>query len=119
MSRSSSSQQMTAEHPNDVAVGHDLVSDGDLEIGPLDVSRSDSVLISVLSTDGNAVSVSVKHHDVDQNVFQNESATDISLSSTTEGWARLTRKGPLVTVTITDESGGASNSVNAFVDTEP
>lgn len=117
MARSSSSKRTTAEHPNRTKVEHDL-SNGDLEIGPLAVARSDALIIAVQSKDNASFSVSVEWLDADGNLFQSESKSDISLSSTAEGWARLTRKGPLAKVTVTDESGGA-NSINAFVDTEP
>lgn len=116
-SRSSSPRRTSTEHPEHTETDHDL-NDGDLEIGPLDVSRSDSLLIALQSQDNANFSVSVEWRDSNGKVYQQESATDISLSSVSEGWARLTRKGPQAKVIITDESGG-ENVVNAFVDTEP
>jgi len=117
MGRSSSSKRTTAEHPNRTVVGQDL-SNGDLEIGPLDVARSDALLIAVHSKDNASFSVSVEWRDGDGTVYQNEPKGETGISSSTDDWARLTRKGPQAVVTITDESGG-QNVVNAFVDTEP
>jgi hypothetical protein len=117
MGRSSSSKRTTAEHPNRTEVEHDL-ADGDLEIGPLGVARSDALLIAVHSKDDAAFSVSVKWRDGNGNVYQTEPKGETGVSSSTDDWARLTRKGPQAVVTITNESGG-ENVVNAFVDTEP
>lgn len=117
-SRSSSPQRTSAQHPARAVAQKDL-TDGDLTIGPLDVARSDSLVIAVRSESAETLSVSAEWQDADGNVYQQESASDLSLSSVKEGWARLTRKGPTVTVTVTDESGATENLVNVFVDTEP
>lgn len=103
------------QYPNEQIVGHDLAS-GDLVIGPLAVNRTESVMLVVNSTSGNTWSASVDWETPEGDVLQEESASDLNLSSATEDWARLIRKGPQVEITITDESGAANNSVNAYVD---
>jgi len=118
MSRSSSPRLTSAEHPAETIVERDL-TEGPLEIGPLEVQRTDAILISATSVDGATFSVSVTHQDADGNTYQSESSTDLDLDAVAEGWSRLTRKAPEVLITITDESGAAQNKINVFVDTEP
>lgn len=105
------------EYPDNQTVGHDLDADGDLTIGPVSVARSEAVVIAITSTDGANFSASVEWTDGSGNTFQSEAATDIGIDATSEEWVRLVRKGPQVTVTVTDTSGG-TNNVNAHVDTE-
>lgn len=106
------------DYPNSQTTGHDLIASGDLVIGPVSVARSEALVISANSTDGNSFSVSVDWEDGAGNVFQTESAADIGLDSAVEDWARLVRKGPQVEVTVTDTSAAASNNINIHVDTE-
>jgi hypothetical protein len=115
--RSSSSERTTAQHPNQRVTEHDLV-DSDLEVGPLEVSRSDAILLAFQSQDGKSVSVTVKHHDTEGNTYQTEEPADLSLNGVVEDWARLVRKGPRVTITVSDTSGAAQNRVNLYIDTE-
>jgi hypothetical protein len=98
--------------------GHDLVGAGDLTIGPGAVERGTAVTIAATSTDNNTFSVSVSWGDGSGNTFQSESAADIGLDTITEDYARLVRKGPRVSITVTDESGAAQNTVNIHADTE-
>jgi len=100
------------------ATGHDLISSGDLTIGPGAVERGTAVTIAATSTDNNTFSVSVSWEDGSGNVFQSESASDIGLDTITEDYARLVRKAPQVSITVTDESGAAQNNVNIHADTE-
>jgi len=98
-------------------VGHDLIASGDITIvGP--VERGTAVTIAVTSTDNNPFSVSVEWEDDSANVFQTESAADIGLDTITEDYARLVRKSPWVSITVTDESGAAENKINLHADTE-
>jgi len=99
-------------------IGHDLVGSGDLAIGPGAVERGTAVIIAATSTDNNAFSVSVSWEDDSGNVFQTEDATDIGLDTITEDYARLVRKAPQVSITVTDESGAAQNNINVHADTE-
>ena len=103
--------------PNIQTVGHDLDADGDLVVGPTNIERSSSILISANSTDNSAWSASVGWEDSNGNLYQTESKTDIQMDSVTQDWSRLVRKSPRVVVTFTDESGG-KNNINAYVDTE-
>lgn len=102
-------------------VTHDLDptnGDGDLVITE-SVKKLQSVIIAATSTDGNAWSASVRWVDgpTGANAYQSESNTDIGLSSVTEDWARLVRKGPYVEVTFTSEvADGTQNQINAYVD---
>jgi len=98
--------------------GHDLVGSGDLTVGPGAVDRGAAVTIAATSTDNNTFSVSVDWQDSSGNVFQTESAADIGLDTITEDYARLVRKAPQVSITVTDESGATQNTVNVHADTE-
>jgi len=93
----------------------DLTS-GDLTVGPVSVARAEAVLISATSADGNSWSASVTWKDSTGNTLQSESSTDVGLDTVTEDWAQLVRKGAQVSVTFTDESGAASNNLNAYID---
>lgn len=109
-----------SHHPQRAVTGHDLDpnADGDLVLSGLSVAATQAVVISVNSVDDNALSVSVDWVDGSGNVFTTESASDIDLSGVITDDARLYRKGPNATVTITsDKSAGTQNRVNAFVDT--
>jgi hypothetical protein len=106
-------------HPQRSATGHDLDpnADGDLVLDGLSVAAAQAVVIAVNSVDNNSLSVNVEWVDGSGNVFTTESAADIGLSGVTTDDARLYRKGPNVTATVTsDESAGTQNRVNAFVD---
>lgn len=103
------------EYP-ETAAQQDLIGTGDLTIGPVAVSKSQSILIAGNSTDGNTWSASVAWQDDSGNVVQNESASDVNLSSVTDDFARLIRKGSQVQVTFTDESSGSANNINVYVD---
>lgn len=105
------------EYPEASTVGHDLIGAGDLTVGPLSVARSEAVVLSVNSTDANSWSVTASWQDSTGNVFQSESATDLGLDSSVDDWARLVRKGPQVSFTITDTSAATSNNVNVYADT--
>jgi hypothetical protein len=109
--------QDAPEHPESETTGHDLIGTGDLTLGPLSVARASKLVITATSTDGNAWSASLDWVDSNGNTFLSESATDVGLSSVTDGSATLDRKGPNVTITFTDESGGSSNNVNVYADT--
>jgi hypothetical protein len=76
------------------------------------------VTIAANSTDENTFSVSVEWVDSAGNVYQQESPTDIELSSITQDFARLVRKAPQVQVTVTDDSGATQNNINIHVDTQ-
>lgn len=108
-----------AHYPDRQVSGHDLDpnADGDLTIGPVDVRNTQAVLIAANSTDDTNWSASVEWVDDDGNTIQTESATDIALSGVDNDNARLTRKGPRVSVTFTsDAAGGTANTLNAYVD---
>jgi len=105
------------DQPDNVTTGHDLIGTGDLTLGPVAVNGAAAVIISAKSTDSNAFSVSVSWQDDSGNEFQTEDKTEVGLSSVTDDWARLVRKGKQIEVTVTDESGGASNNVNVYLDT--
>lgn len=107
----------TPRFPQQSETGHDLVADDDLTIGPLDVRRAVAVIIAAHSTDDNEWSAAVEWTDGDGTVFRTQSASDVDLSSVVDDSSRLFRKGEAVVVTFTDESGGDSNEINAFVDT--
>jgi hypothetical protein len=109
--------QDSPDHPQSETTGHDLIGTGDLTLGPLSVARASKLVITATSTDGNAWSASLDWVDSNGNTFLSESATDVGLSSVTDGSATLDRKGPNVTITFTDESGGSSNNVNVYADT--
>lgn len=106
------------EHPNTQVSGEDIIANGDLVVGPVSVAKSEGVTIAANSTDGNTFSVSVEWTDGSGNIYQEESATDIQLSSVAQDFARLVRKGPQVTVTVTDESGATQNNINIHVDSQ-
>jgi hypothetical protein len=107
------------DYPNNQTNGHDLIGSGDLTIGPVSVARAEALVISANSTDSNSWSASVDWVNSDGSVvYQTETKSDINLSSVTEDWSRLIRKGPHAQVTFTDESGAAQNNINAHVDTE-
>lgn len=108
------------QHPVEQVVGHDLDpnADGDLVLDGLNVAQTQALVVAVQTQDGQTASVSVDWADGNGAVFQSESATDIGLSAVTDDWARLIRKGPTATVTITsDANAGVQNRVNAFADT--
>lgn len=103
------------EYPN-AANQQDLIATGDLTV-TVQVKRAQSLVITGNSTDSNTWSASVEWKDDSGNVVQTESATDIALSSVTDDWARLVRKGTQAVVTFTDTSGAGNNNVNTFLDT--
>lgn len=108
-----------SQHPQEAVTGHDLDpnADGDLVLSGLRCAVSQAVVIAANSQDSQAFSVSVDWEDGTGNVFTSESATDIGLSGVTDDYARLFRKGPTVTVTVTSDAGaGTQNRINAFVD---
>lgn len=114
-----------AQYPDDDpggdarTTGHDLDptnGDGDRVVS-VEVGRTQALIVSATSTDGNTWSASVKWVDGDGNEFVSQSKTDIDLDSVTNDWARLTRKGPKAEVTFTsEETDGTQNQLNAFVD---
>lgn len=108
-----------SQHPSSQTTGWDLDpnADGDLVLSGLNIAQSQALLVSVTSQDGQATSVSVEWTD-GTNTFLTEGATDIGLSGVTNDWARLVRKGPQATVTVTSDAGaGTQNRVNVFADT--
>lgn len=91
---------------------HDLVNDGDL-VFTIPMYKLERAYIAAHSDDNNNFSISAKFEDLNQNhVYQDESATDLGISSVTEGDAELLPKGEQVEITVTDNSGGANNRVN-------
>jgi len=94
----------------------DLIASGDLVVGPVSVEKSQAILISANSTDSNTWSASLSWEDGSGNVILQESAGDIELSSVTQDWARVVRKGPEVEVTFTDTSAAGANNINTYVD---
>ena len=102
-------------YPSHEVVGYDLTT-GDLTIGPLDVSRQQAVLLNGYSQDGNTWSMSIEWTDGAGSTYRTQSASDLGLSATVQDSARVVRKGSYVVVTVTDESGATTNSVNVFVD---
>jgi len=101
----------------DESQSKDLIGSGDLTIGPVDVSRTEAIIISAKSEEGAAWSASVQWGDGNSNTVQEEQSTDITLDSVQDDYARLIRKGKTVTVTFTDSSGGSANNINAYLDT--
>lgn len=113
--------QPVYDFPEDETAGHDLDptnGSGDLVVGPVAVHHHQSIIIAANSTDNNNWSASVDWVDeADNDTYQSESKSDIELSSVSEDWARLVRKGPYVKVTFTsEESNGTQNRIDAFVD---
>ena len=109
-----------SQHPVDRTAGHDLDpdADGDLVLDGLRVAQTQALVVAIQTQDGESASVTVDWEDANGNVYQSESASDIGLSAVTDDWARLVRKGPAATVTVTsDASAGTQNRVNAFADT--
>jgi len=109
---------LATDYLDSQTTGYDLVASGDLTIGPGAVERGTAVTIAATSTDSNTFSVSVSWEDGSGNVFQTEAAADIGLDTITEDYARLVRKAPQVSITVTDESGAAQNIINLHADTE-
>jgi len=99
----------------DAAAEQDLIGTGDLAV-TANVKRSEAVLVSANSDDNNNWSASVTWEDENGNVVQNESSTDIGLENVDDSFAEITRKGPVVVITFTDESGGSQNNINTYVD---
>jgi hypothetical protein len=109
---------LATDYPDIQVSGEDIIANGDLVIGPAPVARSSGVTIAANSTDGNPFSVSVDWLDGSGNIYQEESATNIEFSSTTQDYSRLVRKAPQVQVTVTDDSGATQNNINIHVDTQ-
>lgn len=96
---------------------HDLIpgNDGDL-VFTIPVYKLEKLIIAAHSDDSNNFSISLVWEDLNQNhTFLTESASDIGISATAEGYAELVPKGEQVTVTVTDTSGAANNRVNVRV----
>lgn len=109
-----------SQHPVASVAGHDLDpnADGDLVLDGLRVAQTQALVVAIQTQDAETASASVEWEDANDNVFQSEAATDIGLSAVTDDWARLIRKGPNATVTVTsDAAAGVQNRVNAFADT--
>lgn len=107
-----------AHYPNQLETGHNLDpnAQGDLTLEGT-VENTQAVLIAANSVDDQNWSASVEWVDEDGNTIQTESATDIALSGVDNDFARLTRKGPRVSVTFTsDAAAGTANNLNAYLD---
>lgn len=108
----------TAQFPNRKVVGHDLDpnADGDLTVTGA-CAATEAVILAATSTDNNTWSASLDFVDGEGNVFQSLTASDLSLSSVTEGSTTITRNAPKVNVTLTsEETAGTQNRVNVYVD---
>jgi len=94
----------------------DLIGTGDLVMGPVNLSKTEALLISANSTDDANWSATVVWQDSSGNVLQTEQPADITLENVQDDYARLIRKGASAEVTFTDTSGGTANNINAYVD---
>lgn len=106
------------DYPNNQTVEHDLDpgASGDLTIGPTSVLRSQSVVVSGNSVDGQNWTANVDWEDGSGNVFASQSGADIGLSGVSNTATRLFRKGPQVSVTYSsDATSGTQNRINAYV----
>jgi len=101
------------QYPDNSVIGADLTT-SDTVIGPVDVSKSQAVMVAVNDTTGGTLNVTVDWEDSNGNVFQTETASDLELSATTQDWARVVRKGSYVRVTLSN--GNSATSTNAYVD---
>ena len=100
--------------PSQTVVEADL-SAGDLTIGPLAAPQAQALLIALNPTGGGSYSVTVDWQDANGNVFQTQTASDLSISgATTDQNARLFRKGPEALITVS----GTDTALNAFVGTQ-
>ena len=100
-------------YPSQTIVGADL-SAGDLTIGPLPALQTQALLVALNPTGGGSYSVTVDWQDANGNVFQRQTASDLSISgATTDQNARLFRKGPEALITVS----GTDTALNAFVGT--
>jgi len=111
--------QPVYDFPESETTGHDLDptgGSGDLTL-TVEVPHNQALILAANSTSGKNWSASVTWQDSDGNEFVSESKGDIGLSSVSNDWARLVRKGPECKVTFTSEAGGGTtNNLNAYVD---
>lgn len=101
-------------YPNRSEIGLD-VTPSDKTIGPISVSRVQSIILVVNETSGGSLDVSVEWLDGDDNVLQTESPADINMANVSDDWSRLVRKGSHIKFTLSDR-GGATDT-NVYIDT--
>jgi len=100
-------------YPSETVVGADL-SSGTLTVGPLIVPQTQALIVAANPTGGGDFSLSVQWTDGTGNVFQTQSASELSINgATTEQNARLFRKGLAAVVAVQ----GSDTSLNLFVGT--
>lgn len=91
------------------------LSSGDLVVGPVNVGRSQAVVVSAYSEDGANWEATVDWQSDNGDRIIRQTPSDVGLNGVTEDYSRLIRKGQQVQVTFSDTSGG-TNNINAFVD---
>jgi hypothetical protein len=93
---------------------HDLnSSDRTIEV-PLDTGVWELV-VAAHSDDNASFSASITWKNAEGNVTQEDSKSDLGLSSITEGHAAVQPKGEMAVITFTDASGAGANVINAHV----
>lgn len=89
---------------------HDLVNEGDLEIGPIDLRTAKDILFRGNSKDNNSWEAKLEYLDGDGNVFD-ASLTETIASSSTDPSVREDPRPIETKLVVTDTSGGSQNNI--------
>lgn len=97
-------------------VGVDLANDGDVTLR-VNVYDSDALSVDVNETSGGSLDVSIDFENLDGNLMQSLSASDLNLSGVTEASKEVRARARIAVVTFSNNT--SATSTNAYVDTLP